>query len=91
MLGRSGLAAASFSPDIHPLGRPLRRMSARTRLCHHPGKVINNYLIILIIFVKQRTYLARPPPAEPPNLKRTQKYQILQILEQAAPGRDTAT
>jgi hypothetical protein len=31
------------------------------------------------------------PPAESPNLKRTQKYQILQMAEQAATGRDRAT
>jgi hypothetical protein len=42
-------------------------------------------LIILIIFVKQRTYLATPHPAERQNLKRTQKYQILKMAEQTAP------
>ena len=30
-------------------------------------------LIILIIFVKQRTYLARPPPLGPPNPKNDPK------------------
>ncbi len=48
-------------------------------------------LIILIIFVKQRTYLAPPHSAGPPNLKKDLKYQILKMVEQAAPGRDRAT
>jgi hypothetical protein len=42
-------------------------------------------LIILIVFVKQRTYLATPLPAERPKLKRTQKYQILKMAEQTGP------
>jgi hypothetical protein len=76
-LGRSGLAAASL--DIHPLNE---RAYAPLPPPRQGDQLINLItLIILIIFVKQRTYLARPPPAEPPNLKRTQKYQILQIVE----------
>jgi hypothetical protein len=31
------------------------------------------------------------PPAESPNFKKTQKYQILQMVEQAAPRQDWAT
>ena len=37
-----------------------------------------NHLDILSIFVKQRTYLPRPVPAEPLNHEKTQNYQILQ-------------
>jgi hypothetical protein len=42
---------------------------------------------MLIIFVKQKTYLTPSLPAELSNLKRTQKYQILKMAEEAAsPG-----
>jgi hypothetical protein len=69
-------------------------MSAHTRLCHHPGKMINNqfdHLDHLDHLRETKDLLGTTPPLSRQTPKKTQKYQILQMVQQAAPGQDSVT
>jgi hypothetical protein len=66
-------------------------MSPHTRLCHHPGKMINNQFDHLDHLRETKDLFGATPPLTRQTPKKTQKHQILQMVEQAALGQDSVT